>query len=600
MTITVEDIAWNRVFLEVRYRATNGERLRLYRLRSERFVDFVEERHGDVVQARVNIVETGNREPFDDGEWLFCERIEHEPITLDWVQEHMPWLVDQVKHRVWRSLPKHVRRKAAKQDITWREYPIDMNAVAERIAEHPYNTHNIVYEPELLLRLGDLSRVFRYVNGKYSCAASILPRVDITEYTNLVLAVDYYIKNNHPRIRRLSLRFAEKQLFAAFHAVAHAIVPHKGNRVLFLKENGEEPTDNMAAIRDRMLERGMDSDYVIAERYRNTFEGHQNLGSWLKDIAAIARADYIFIDDYCPVFNFINPGDDTVLTQVWHAGVGFKSVGYARFGISGSPDPYQSAHRRYNYALIGNEHLRQIYSEVFGIEEEALLATGMPRLDNFLDEGHARSVRAELLERYPWMGEGRVVVFAPTYRGAGQRTAHYPYEEFFDMEALYAMCEDTNTYFVFEMHHFIDELPDIPEKFKDRIIDLSDENLNDLFFVADVLVTDYSSCFYDYLLLKKPVIFYVPDKVTYEATRGVQRTVDEMAPGVVCDNFADFMDVLATNAYEAKEPDASMIDRCLEGTGLATDRAIDTILLGRDVPGVRMRTDAYGQQRPSC
>lgn len=593
MTITVEDISWNRVFLEVRYRATEGERLKLYRLRSQRFVSFMEERSaddaGELVRARVNIVETGNREPFDDGEWLFCERIAHEPLTLAWAEETMPWHVELVKHRVWSSLPKRVRKKAAQEDITWREYPYDRAQLAERIAEHPYNTHNIEYAPALLGRLGDLSRVFRYVNGKYSCAASILPRTDRTEYTNLVLAIDYYVKNKNPRFRRFSVRQMEKQVFAAFHRVARALVPHKGNRVLFLKENGEEPTDNMAAIRDRMIERGLDADFVIDERYRNTFEGHQSPFSWTRDIMAIAKADYVFIDDYCPVFNFIDPGDDTVLTQVWHAGVGFKSVGYARFGIAGSPDPYQSAHRRYNYALIGNEHLRQIYSEVFGIEEQALLATGMPRLDHFLDEGHAVEARADLLARYPWMDEGRVVVFAPTFRGSGQRTAHYPYEEYFNMQALYDMCCDTNTYFVFEMHHFIEERPAIPEKFRDRLFDLSEENLNQLFFVADVLVTDYSSCFYDFLLLKKPVVFYVPDKVVYEATRGVQRTVDEMAPGVVCDTFADFMDVLATNAYDAKEPDVSMIDRCLEGSGLATDRAIDTILLGKDVPGVKMQ-----------
>ena len=310
--------------------------------------------------------------------------------------------------------------------------------------------------------------------------------------------------------------------------------------------------------------------------------------SWCRDIIQIAKSDYVFIDDYCPVFNFIDPGDKAILTQVWHAGVGFKSVGYARFGITGSPDPYQSAHRRYNYALIGNEHLRDIYSEVFGIEPEALLATGMPRLDHFLEAGRGEEIRAELVERFPWMEEGRVVVFAPTFRGTGQKTAFYPYDTYIDMDALYQMCCDSNTYFVFEMHHFIDERPQIPAKYQDRIFDLSDENLNHLYFVADVLVTDYSSCFYDYLLLEKPVVFYVPDKDVYQATRGVQRTVDEMAPGVVCETFADFMQVLATEAYADIEPDPSMIDRCLEQSGLASDRAIDTILLGRDVPGVKM------------
>lgn len=588
MTISVENISWNRVFLEVRYRATANEHLSLYRLRSQRFVDFIEQRQGDTVYARISIIETGNREPFDDGEWLFCERISQHPITLNWAQEHVPWLVEQTKHRVWTSMPKRIQAKAAKQGLTWKDYPIDMNEVARRLNEHPYNTHNIIYEPQLLSRLGDLSRVFRYVDGKYSCAASILPRTDITEYINLVLTIDYYVKNKNPRVRRFSLRFAEKQIFAAFYAAVHAFLPHKGNHVLFLKENGEEPTENMAAIRDRMIERRLDKKYAITERYRNTFRGHQNPLSWIKDIVAIARADYIFIDDYCPVFNFIKPRGNTVLTQVWHAGVGFKSVGYARFGIKGSPDPYQSAHRRYTYALIGNEHLRQIYAEVFGIEEQALLATGMPRLDHFLDENHAKTARTALLEKYPWMNQGRIVVFAPTFRGSGQRTAHYPYEEYFDLSALYNMCQQTNTYFVFEMHHFIEKRPEIPKAFQDRIVDLSDESLNQLFFVADVLVTDYSSCFYDFLLLEKPVVFYVPDKVAYEATRGVQRTVDEMAPGVVCNTFDSFINVLTAHTYNTTKPDISMIDRCLERGGLASDRAIDTILLKKEVPGVKI------------
>ena len=199
------------------------------------------------------------------------------------------------------------------------------------------------------------------------------------------------------------------------------------------------------------------------------------------------------------------------LTQIWHAGVGFKSVGYARFGLKGSPDPYNSAHRRYTYALVGNEHLRRIYSEVFGIEEEALLATGMPRLDHFLDEKVEKEYREEMADKFPWSAKGRVIVFAPTFRGTGQRTAYYPYDEI-DMDRLYRMCVETDTYFVFEMHHFIRKRPDISAEYADRIFDLSDESLTKLFFIADVLVTDYSSCFYDYLLLKKPVVFFVPDK----------------------------------------------------------------------------------------
>lgn len=590
MSITIEDISWNRVFLNVRYRATAGESLKLFRIKTQQFIDFVEDsREDEVVHARLSLVDAGHREPPDDGEWVLCVRVPEDQATLAWAQEHAPYQVRLARRRLWRELPKGKRKRAKLQEITFDDYPFSDEEIDADIRQYPYDAHVVAYDPHLYNHLFDLSRVFRYFGGSYSCAASLIPRVDATDFPFAILAVDFYIKNKHPRVRRLSLQFYEKLVFRAFHRVVHALVPHRGNRVLFFKMNGEEPTDNLLAIKDRMLERGLDKRFVIAERYRNTMQGHQNPISWCRDIIQIAKSDYIFIDDYCPVFNFINPREDVKLTQVWHAGVGFKSVGYARFGIKGSPDPYLSAHRRYDYALIGNEHLREIYSEVFGIEEEALLATGMPRLDHFLEENRAVAIREELLDRYPWMRKGRVIVFAPTFRGAGQKTAFYPYDTFIDMKALYEMCVRTNSYFVFEMHHFIEERPRIPKKFQDRLIDLSDENLNHLYFVADVLVTDYSSCFYDYLLLEKPVVFYVPDKDVYSATRGVQRTVDEMAPGAVCDNFEEFVRVLETESYAEVEPDPSMLDRCLEGTGLATDRAIDTILLGRDVPGVRKK-----------
>lgn len=592
VTITIHDISFNRVFLEVKYTTSDNssnEHLKLYRYNSQLFVNFEEEQQADgSVFARTNLTIAEGREPLCAGDWMFCVKVPESEQSCAWASKNKPYRVSLAKKRLWNRLPKQEKEELGAQGVTFNDYPFTEGDIDAILREHPYDTHLIAYAPDLLERLEDLSHVYRYVKGKYAYAVYLCPRTDALGELFVVVMPEFYIRNENPRVRKNSKRFTEKRIFAWFYRLVHSLTKRKGNRVLFFKVNGENPTDNMAAIRDRMRERGLDESFVIAERYRNTFDGKQRVANWLKDIVEIAKSDFIFIDDYCPVFNFVEPYDDMTLTQVWHAGVGFKSVGYARFGMPGSPDPYESAHRRYTWALVGNEHLRDIYSEVFGIEKQALLATGMPRLDGFLNPERTESAQAELTERYPWMNEGRVIVFAPTFRGTGQRSAHYPYDKFIDYEALYNMCERTNSYFVFEMHHFIKKDPCIPEEFEARLIDLSEENLNKLYFVADVLVTDYSSCFYDFLLLEKPVVFYVPDKTIYQVTRGVQRTVDEMAPGVVCDTFERFVEVLETEEYAHAEFDATVIDRCLEGSGLATDRVIDTILLGKDVPGVKM------------
>lgn len=579
MSIIVKKISWNRTYFEVEYTASNREELMLYRKKTEEWVRFDSVREGNFVKARFNIVIVNGRQPLDAGEWILCERVpESLLLDEDTLYRARPYLRKIAEKDYLKTIPKK------KRETKWAEEKARRESF-ELYRLHPYDVQEISYDYTILNNLDSYQRLFRY-SGKYAYAFSLIARANPNDHLFIILSASFFEKNANPKIRKRSVRFREKQLLRLLFKGLAFLIPKKGNRVLFLKENGETPTPNMEELIARMYERDLDKRFVIRQRYRDTFSGRQKIHEWLGDIIEIARADYIFIDDYSPIFNFLELGGQTVLTQVWHAGVGFKSVGYARFGLAGSPDPYASSHRAYTYALVGNKYLREIYSEVFGIEEKALLATGMPRLDHFLDEHAIETTKETLLGRYPWMKKGRVIVFAPTFRGTGQRDAYYPYETFFDLDLLYKMCNETNSYFVFEMHHFIKEPPCIPEECRDRIFDLSDESLMGLYHVSDVLITDYSSCFYDYLLLKKPVVFYTPDKVEYAAIRGFQRSVDELAPGVICDSFEGLLTVLRDKTYEGVDPHPSSIDRRAEGGMLASDRAIDAILLGEKPEGV--------------
>ena len=99
-----------------------------------------------------------------------------------------------------------------------------------------------------------------------------------------------------------------------------------------------------------------------------------------------------------------------------------------------------------------------------------------------------------------------------------------------------------------------------------------------------MLITDYSSCFYDYLLLKRPILFYVYDKALYSATRGVHRPIDQVAPGIVCNDFNELTTALSKEQLELPAAADMLIDNCLTNTELASDMVIDHILLGKEVP----------------
>jgi CDP-glycerol glycerophosphotransferase len=68
-----------------------------------------------------------------------------------------------------------------------------------------------------------------------------------------------------------------------------------------------------------------------------------------------------------------------------------------------------------------------------------------------------------------------------------------------------------------------------------NVIDVSEyPQINDLFVASDSLITDYSSCMFDYSLTGKPISLLVPDLEEYESkTRGFYLPFNEIAPGDV-------------------------------------------------------------------
>lgn len=376
-----------------------------------------------------------------------------------------------------------------------------------------------------------------------------------------------------------------KWIINQYYLFFDMIYKKNGKNILIMSENRNGIMDNLEAIDTRLKERGLDKEFNITYHFRNIFEGRQNPFSWLRTIRMIAKNDFIFVDDYAPIFAYIDMDERTTLVQVWHAGFGFKLVGYGRFGISGSPHPIKSCHRKYTYALIGNDYLREIYSEVFGIEREALLATGMPRLEHFLDTDKREQVTNEFYREFPELVGKRIITFAPTYRGSNQKNANYDFSQI-DFDRLYDFCKKTNTVFIIKQHHFLREKAPISDDQKDVFYECSDHKLNDLFYVTDLLITDYSSCFYDFLLLGRPVLFFTYDRAMYSATRGVHRPIDKVAPGRVCDNFEQLIDALENEDYGTVEAADFLRDKCVTSDTLASDKVIDYVLLHKDVKDI--------------
>ena len=136
-----------------------------------------------------------------------------------------------------------------------------------------------------------------------------------------------------------------------------------------------------------------------------------------------------------------------------------------------------------------------------------------------------------------------------------------------------------------KMHPFVHEAIQIPEAYRDRIVDFAKyPNINDLYYVTDLLITDYSSNYFEYSLMKKPVLFFTPDRELYELSRGVHRSVKESAPGKVCDTFKEMMDAMRNEDYEVEKIYQFVEDNFSQYDGKATDKAIQYVL-GEELKG---------------
>lgn len=230
--------------------------------------------------------------------------------------------------------------------------------------------------------------------------------------------------------------------------------------------------------------------------------------------------------------------------------------------------------------LLAQKNIAPFFSEVWGINDEQVLPTGMPRMDEYLDEQHRNEKIKELYEQFPMCRGKKVILFAPTYRGRNKKTAYYPYE-LIDFEKLYQICGDEYVV-LFKMHPWVNKDIVIGKKYADKFLDVKKyPNINDLFYIVDLLITDYSSNIFEYSLMRKPMLFFAFDKIQYSFSRGFHRDYEESAPGKVCYSFEEVLSAITDKDFEYEKVEQYITHHFDYIDSGASDRVIDWILLGK-------------------
>ncbi|MCI9038292.1 MAG: hypothetical protein HFJ29_00165 [Clostridia bacterium] len=289
----------------------------------------------------------------------------------------------------------------------------------------------------------------------------------------------------------------------------------------------------------------------------------------------VATSKYILIDDFFPLMYVLKIRKGTKFIQVWHALGAYKKVGYSRKDIK---NENSLTHKNYTDAIVSSDSIIANYAEAFGINKEKIHALGIPRTDLFFNEDIINQKRENIYEQYPILKNKRVILFAPTFRGSGRKSAHYP-ESYINLKNIYENLKE-NEIFIIKLHPFIKNAISIDKGFKDKIIDLTSYyDINDLLLVTDLLITDYSSVIFEYSLMEKPAIFYVPDLEEYDQSRSFYYDYQEYMYGTIAKSQGELiqnMQHVAIDSNKIEKFKEKFLNKC---DGKATKRFVEELIL---------------------
>ena len=281
--------------------------------------------------------------------------------------------------------------------------------------------------------------------------------------------------------------------------------PIRKDQIAFVSLESKALESDLKLIHDALEGRGYRLVNVLTSFEKNSL--WMNLLYFLNTIRQIfvinTSALVIISDNNYVISRFKRKG--VKVLQVWHAAGAIKKFGNA-------------IHREYpiaNYdqVICNGAYWKKPYSEAFNVSEEQVSVTGMPRLDHLLDDAFIRSSREKLFAQHPeWKGK-KLLLYAPTFRGnIYEGMKQVPIDLHQLMKKLgsgYAL--------LYKLHPLLkhEELSD-----DRRIYNMNDADLHELFCVADVLISDFSSIIFDFSLLDKQICYYVPDLDQYMEERG--------------------------------------------------------------------------------
>ncbi len=258
----------------------------------------------------------------------------------------------------------------------------------------------------------------------------------------------------------------------------------------------------------------------------------------------LARAKYWINNQSFP--HYITRRPDGVYVQTWH-GTPLKRMLHDLPAVHGRDVGYLDratiAAQQWSVLVSPNHFTSEIMRSAFRYTGD-VLELGYPRNDVLRRPDHER-IAARLRARFGIRPDQRVILYAPTFRDDQVSGGRFTFELPFDLQKVHDRLGE-NTVLLLRMHVLVAKRLTIPVELRDVVRDVSGyPEIQELYLMSNVLITDYSSVFFDFAALDRPMLFFAYDLARYRDTlRGFYLDYERDLPGPIVETQDELLDAL--------------------------------------------------------
>ncbi|MGL5779978.1 CDP-glycerol glycerophosphotransferase family protein [Cetobacterium sp.] len=322
-------------------------------------------------------------------------------------------------------------------------------------------------------------------------------------------------------------------------SLIYIYIPRKKNRIIFNSTKNEDFDFNSKYLFEYFL-KNLEDEYEVRYVINDTLkkkELEKKYGLFFIETNSLKGMIYALNAEVWITSTLETPVGGILLNKnrmVYHVGHGtpLKNIGLLEKNISIIKRIYYLLIKNnFTYVLATSENFKKIMAKFLNISEDKVVVLGQPRND--------------LLYKSKKITKNKKVLYAPTWRPWGD-VKLFPFKDF-KIEKLEKFLEENSIDMYIRVHpNFEDKIPrnllNIKniEKMSSKEVPEIMEELSQF----DLLITDYSSIYIDYLILDRPIIFLPYDYTQYESKIGFTVNYQKYTPGVKPKLMEEFLEVL--------------------------------------------------------